>query len=340
MGIRGLHTSIIRTIPSAIQNVDWNSFQNCRLGIDIQCFLYKSIANQLNPLKIIAEQIVMFRKLGIRAIYVFDGKPPDEKDTVVEKRRQERLDAIEKCENLRKLLNITTDLEIREKLISQIREYELKFPNLTYLVKDEIKRFLYSAGVTFVTPVCEADTLLAYCYRRGIIDAVVSFDLDFIARGVPLLVPKRIENTPGSCWTFYDPELIRNSFCFTEEEFITFCVLLGSDYTPDLPIVPWKQTLQSIRRKESILTIWKKHTFSGWRKNTNEDKLKRDLESLKRAKEILLGKNDTPETLMIDIQWSKLYNGKIPVENSNIETFRKLYSDWDTEWWRFLCRIE
>jgi 5'-3' exonuclease len=333
MGIRGLHTCLIKTVPYSITTVDWTEWRGKRLGIDIQCFLYRAIANQLKPLEVIANQIAKFKGLGITPVYIFDGKPPEEKNPVNVKRRADRQEAVDLCEELRASLDRETDTEIRDSLVNKIHDLESRFPILTYETKDEIKKFLYATGTMFISPSCEADTLLAYWYRRSVLDAVVSLDLDFLPRGCRLFVPKHIGLGPGDVWSDYNPVTICSALRLTQRQFVEFCVLLGSDYTPNLPIVPWKFVLQNIQRKESMESIWSKHTFCNWRKSDSNSKLESELDLFRKAAAILNGESDSVDCLMESVQWAKWNAGIQDHEEATLDEFRRANADWNSEWW-------
>jgi len=332
MGIRGLNTCITRTIPDQVKPVLWKNLKKSRVGVDINCFLYRALAGHLSPLKVIAEQLAKFRKLGITPIYVFDGKPPSEKDLVVSKRKTDRIEAIAFKDRLLGLLNTEQDLRNREILLSQIHDLESQNPVLTYETRDEIKKFLYASGTMFVTALSEADSLLAYWYKHDIIDCVASFDLDFLPRGAVLIVPKSINEQPGEHWLYYDPVFIRRGLRLSEDEFVDFCVLLGSDYTPNLPIVPWKIALQSLLTRDNLASIWARHTFSNWRRTDSNVNMNRDLELLFNARHILMGTDETPESLMEPSQWLK-WNSKCEKEQSTIKEFKQKYFDWSEDVW-------
>jgi flap endonuclease-1 len=328
MGIRGLHICIKKKIPNIVKPVSWSSWENCRIGVDIQCFLYKAISRGDSPLEAIAEQISYFRKNKIRVIYIFDGKPPVEKDSVSDKRYLERKAAIDACANLRKTLECCT--ENRESLEKQIRDLEMKYPSLSHETKDEIKKFLYATGTMFISANCEADTLLAYWFRRGVIDAVASYDYDFIARGCRLLVPtsKGLDK-----WEDFDPVKIRGGLGLTQSQFMDLCVLMGSDYTSELPIVPWKSALTSLQNGDPIDVIWARHTFSNWRQLDMKVRLEKEVAVLQKAKRILNGEDDIPESMMEAVQWDKWNLGVQNPEISSIQEFKKTYQHWNNDWW-------
>jgi flap endonuclease-1 len=330
MGIRGLHICIKKTIPEIVKPVNWSKWSNQRIGIDISCFLYRALSKQESPLEKIAEQIAFFKAHKINIIYVFDGKPPIEKDDVNDKRYIERKVANERCIELKKLLENETDVKKHDLILCQIRDLESRYPILTPQIKEEVKRFIEATGTLFIVPICEADTLLAYWFRRGIIDAIVSHDYDFIARGCRLLAPKQNNNDE---WEDYDPIKIRQGLGLNESRFIELCVLMGSDYTPGLPIVPWKLALMSLQSNESIETIWARHTFSNWRQQNVKTKLKCEVDILFKAKRILAGNDDIAEDMIDSAQIMKMTNNPINHEINKLHEFKKLYSDWKLQVW-------
>ena len=137
---------------------------------------------------------------------------------------------------------------------------------------------------------------------------------------------------PGDHWLYYDPVAIRRGLKLNDLEFVDFCVLLGSDYTPNLPIVPWKLALQSLQTKESVTAIWARHTFSNWRKSDSNTNMTCDLEKLLKARDILMGSDECPSTLMDASQWAK-WNAKCDKEPSIIKEFQIKYSEWSDDVW-------
>lgn len=340
MGIRGLHICIKKTIPDVVTPVDWIKWSNCRLGIDIQCFMYRAISRGIPPIQAIAEQIVFFRQNNIRIIYIFDGKPPVEKEGVSDKRYLDRKDAAVKCINLRLLLKSEFDEKKRCKILEEIRDLETRFPVLSHEMKDEIKQFLYATGTLFICASCEADTLLAYWFRRRIIDAVISYDYDFIARGCTLLAPRQGQQQEQleqwqqwEQWEEFNPIAIREGLHLSESHFRDLCVLMGSDYTPGLPIVPWKSALQALQNDIPLDTIWSRHTFSNWRESNIKQRLSAEIEIINKAKRILGGEDDEPDTMLENTQWEKWNAGVQNPELSSLSYFKKIYSDWDAQWW-------
>lgn len=303
MGIRGLNTCLIKTAPHVFYTMNWESAKRRRIGVDIQCFMYRALSNHLNPIEVINEQLRTFAKLEIVPVYVFDGPPPAEKEAVVAKRRTDRREAASKIADLRQRLLVAEEAE-QLRLENEIHLLEAAHPQLTYEMKDEIKRIFDTEKINYINSTCEADTVLAHLYRREVIDYVASFDMDFLARGVKLLVPSHINAKPGERWTLLDPVEIQNALGISETQFLDLCVLMGSDYTPNLPIVPWTVALRSLQRRMGLAEIWSRHTFSNWRRSGVEVKTVSEISMLNDARDILSGVYDRPDIMIDSMMWT------------------------------------
>jgi 5'-3' exonuclease len=100
--------------------------------------------------------------------------------------------------------------------------------------RNEVKQLLYATGTTFVHSLGEADALLAYMEHRGDIDAVISTDYDFLARGVKNLLVPTSENLEGTAFHCFNLAAICEGLGLTEQQFKEFACLLGTDYAPGL----------------------------------------------------------------------------------------------------------
>jgi hypothetical protein len=117
----------------------------------------------------------------------------------------------------------------RNRLEERITTLQSQAPQITSNEKDEIKQFLYAAGVLFVTASGEADDLLAYLCRDKQITAVISSDMDMLARGVPqLIIP---DTADGTCFTILNMEGILAELSINYRQFVEACMLMGSDYS-------------------------------------------------------------------------------------------------------------
>ena len=295
MGIRGLTGWIRWAAPASVKAPLWSSFSKKRVGIDILGFLYKAKANKTHPITYIAHLIAKCREYNIIPIPVFDGKPPDEKRETIRQRNEARL------KNDQKRIQLATDIENvdmtkeqRDTLTKEIGNLTANSVYVTTDERDEVKRLLYAAGVIFLNANGEADNVLAYLMRRGELDAVMSNDMDLLARGVhTLLVPERM-GAPGDTtgWIAYELNNILHHAGLTYLQFLEMCVLMGSDYTNKAKSLPFKQSYFTIKYKGNL------------HKALESIQIK-DCLPYDRAIDMLNGRNETVEDLMSEKQWIK-----------------------------------
>jgi flap endonuclease-1 len=295
MGIRGLTGWIRWAAPAAIRAPNWSSYKNKRVGIDILGFLYKAKANNILPTVYIAHLIAKCRQYNILPIPVFDGKPPDEKRETIRLRTEARL------KNDQKRKQLSTDLETATMTHDQRETVEKELGNLaigsiyvTTEERDEVKRLLYAAGVIFLNANGEADNVLAYLARRGELDAVMTNDMDLLARGVSNLLVPETAGVPGDTkgWISYDLDTIIGEAGLTYQQFLEMCVLMGCDYTSKAKSLPYKVSYFNIKYKGTLhRTLQSIHV--------------KDIAPYDKALEMLHGRHETVDGLMNEKQWLK-----------------------------------
>lgn len=295
MGIRGLTGWIRWAANAAIKAPNWSFYKNKRVGIDILGFLYKAKANNTLPIVYIAHLIAKCRQYNIIPVPVFDGKPPDEKRETIRLRTEARL------KNDLKRKQLSTDLEMGSMTNNQRETVEKELGTLTigsiYVTtdeRDEVKRLLYAAGVIFLNANGEADNVLAYLARRGELDAVMTNDMDLLARGVSNLLVPEGAGVPGDTtgWISYNLDTILAEAGLNYQQFLEMCVLMGCDYTSKAKSLPYKASYFNIKYKGTL-------------HRTLESIYVKDMSPYDKALEILNGRYETVEGLMNEKQWLK-----------------------------------
>ena len=232
MGIRGLNKFLRWKVPSARRAVSWAGRGGQTWGIDCSCLLFRAKAEGLKPVTVMASLLVRMRRAGITPIVVFDGKPPAAKAAVIEQRRVVRVTAQKEMAEIRAALSENAvELTEAERGAREVRLAELqrRAPTVSGGEKDDVKKFLYACGVTFVTASGEADDVLAALVRQGRIQAIVSTDMDMLARGVPVLVTP--ETPDASVMAEWSLDVVLRRLGLTYDQFVVACALMGSDYT-------------------------------------------------------------------------------------------------------------
>jgi len=318
MGIRGL-TGWIRWVAlKTLKAPDWKSYKNKRIGIDILGFIYKAKANNVNPIKYIAQLIAQCRKYNMIPIPIFDGKVPDEKKDTIRLRSETRKRSDKKRQQLMiDIENESMSEEQRKILMKEVNLLTMSSIYVTTEERDEVKKLLYAAGVLFMNANGEADNVLAYMARKGQLDAVMTNDMDLLARGVNnLLVPKGLAAIgDNNEWVSYNLTSILKEAGINYSQFLDMCVLMGSDYT---------NHKLSLRFIESYNVIKYKGNLQHFLKIMNV----KDTSCYEKALNILKGVYDNIEELLNEKQlikwdlWTKGDKDSFKTEQFYLEELR------------------
>ncbi|MGI0101958.1 MAG: flap endonuclease-1 [Nitrosotalea sp.] len=173
-----------------------------------------------------------FLSLGIKPVYVFDGKPPSLKSAEIERRKQIKKEATIKYENA----------------VSQGRYEEAKkYAQQTSILKDEMvedsKRLLELFGIPFVNAPSEGEATAAHMTITGQAHVSASQDFDSLLFGAKKLV-RNFTNSgkrklPNRNTTIeVEPELIDliktlDNLGITREQLVDIGILIGTDFNPD-----------------------------------------------------------------------------------------------------------
>lgn len=209
--------------------VAWTAGQ--RWGIDCSCLMYRARGSKLSIVTVIAGLIVRMRSAGVEPIMIFDGRSPAAKAPVIAARRAARETAHKEISEIESAIAAKPEMSELERAALERRASDLQqqAPKINRDDKDELKKFLYAAGVQFITAAEEADDVLAYLCRQGTIQAVISNDTDMLARGVPtLIMPETVDAT---VLTQIRLESLLRCVGLTYDQFVSACMLMGSDYS-------------------------------------------------------------------------------------------------------------
>ncbi|MFZ1077785.1 MAG: flap endonuclease-1 [Nitrosotalea sp.] len=175
---------------------------------------------------------INFLSLGIKPVYVFDGKPPSLKSAEIERRKQIKKEATIKYENA----------------VSQGRYEEAKkYAQQTSILKDEMvgdsKILLGLFGIPFVDAPSEGEATAAYMTITGQAHVSASQDFDSLLFGAKKLV-RNFTNSgkrklPNRNTTIeVEPEIIDlmktlDHLGITREQLVDVGILIGTDFNPD-----------------------------------------------------------------------------------------------------------
>ena len=249
MGIKCL-LKFINETPELIKIVDKTNLKNKRIAVDISILVYRimisvrnSGADFTNQKGEITSHILgLFNKtiellqMGIIPVYVFDGKPPSIKYKTLEGRKLIRKKALEKMDSA-----ITEEDKIK---------YFKRSSQITKEQWDQCRDLLEMMGVPYINAPEEADSQCAYLAKNGLVDSVFTEDMDILTFGSP----KIIRNLTSHKVEVSEINLrdLLDKFELNYEQFVEFCILLGSDYCSGIRDVNTKIILEYYLKSKNL----------------------------------------------------------------------------------------
>jgi flap endonuclease-1 len=193
-------------------------------------------------------------EVGIKPIFVFDGKPPDLKSETLNQRKERRESSREKWENAKSV----GDLESAYK-------YAQASSKVSEEIIEDSKYLLNVMGIPFVQAPCEGEAQAAYMVLKKDANCVASQDYDAFLFGAPIVVRNLAisgkRKLPGkSVYVDIEPEIIDlketlEALEITREQLIDIAICVGTDYNKGLEKVGPKTALKLIKKHWDIHAV-------------------------------------------------------------------------------------
>lgn len=271
MGINNLNKFLKKHCPEVYGQVSLKEYSGMKIAIDISIYVckYKMIYHS-KWLGAFINLISCLRKNNIHCTMIYDTGAPPEKDAERKIRsdrrfrhRQKVLEyeaAIEKykatgdppeCLKIlyqtkakkRLLCNPEVDMKIVEDLVHKMRRQILTITQKDFDLTRQLFDILH---VPWIDADLEAETLCANLCRDGKVDAVLSEDTDLLAYGTPTFLSKI--NTVAETVTVIRYQDVLDKLEVTEEQFLDFCIMCGTDYNKNIfrigPDKSWKYIME------------------------------------------------------------------------------------------------
>ena len=229
MGIKSLNRYLLeRCSKRSINKQHLREYANKTLVIDTSIYMYKFAAEDA-LIENMYLMISIFKKYHITPIFIFDGKPPNEKKDLLSQRRADKKDAQQKYNVMKTVLDnqvlnederktIICDMDILKKQFIRIKDADIQ----------KTKALMSAYGVTYFDALGEADALCCYLVKTGRAWGCVSDDMDMFVYGCARVI--RHLSLLNHTVIFYDTEKILNDINMTEGNFRDIMVLSGTDY--------------------------------------------------------------------------------------------------------------
>lgn len=255
MGIKDLTAFLREFAPASISKGNLSQFtsqfpreRRLRAAIDTSLFMYKyKYKSGDNFIIDFLEQINRLLINNIEPIYIFDGAPPTEKSDTIKSRKERKMSyqnkikelegKLENVENLVSVINEQTNLDTpktKEEIENEIKEEISKIKRKTISITGEdmskLRYFLDIMNIKHIKKNMEADIVCSKLSSDGLVDFVISEDMDHLTSGTKILL--RDFNNRNNYVTIYNLDVALKTLNFTQNQWINLCILFGCDYVP------------------------------------------------------------------------------------------------------------
>jgi len=193
-------------------------------------------------------------ELGVRPIYVFDGKPHRLKRQTIEERTTLRTEAAKEWR-----------AALKAGKIEEARKFAQRAGRLTDEMVAGATRLLDGMGVPYVQAPSEGEAQAAYLVQRGDAWVAASQDFDSLLFGAPVLVRNLTitgkRKLPGKdAYVDISPELMElqtvlRELGITREQLVDIGVLVGTDFNEGIKGVGPKKALELVKKHGSLENI-------------------------------------------------------------------------------------
>lgn len=229
MGVQHLNALIMSQCERAVEKKNLSAFRNWRVAVDASIFMYR-FKEQGVLLENVYNLVNIMKRNGIVPCFIFDGKPPEEKNAVIKARKKERENAANEYEKLSKIVeNNDTPKEEKDKLVAKMETLKHKMTRVKMEDIIRVRKLLDGMGVLWVEAKGEADVLCAKLCIKRFVNACLSDDMDMFVYGCPI-VWRHLSILQETVYS-YDLKLICECLDLTKEQLREVCVASGTDYS-------------------------------------------------------------------------------------------------------------
>ncbi|XP_051556195.1 probable flap endonuclease 1 homolog isoform X2 [Myxocyprinus asiaticus] len=226
MGISKLAHLIRFDAPTSVRNKEIGDYSGEIIALDTSIVVnqFRSAVPghlKLSPLTGLFYRTLTFLEHDIKPVFVFDGRPPNQKRAVLEKRAQSTGWGSSPSSNT--VSSFTQDCH----------------------------RLLQLMGVPCIMAPGEAEALCAHLVKSGTVNAVASEDMDTLAFGGTVLL-RQLNAKRDSEVTEYSLPKLLEALQLTHKEFVDLCILLGCDYCDKIGGLGPSRALKLIKEHHTI----------------------------------------------------------------------------------------
>jgi len=296
MGIKSLTKTIKTSSPQSITHENLYKLSGKKVAVDASLIIYQQLFNTpggrvfknskgdiTNHVTGVFYKVMNYISLDIELIFVFDGKPPENKSACIQERKDKSIKAKELSEK-------TEDIQEKQKLAKASLR-------VTHEMINQIKRLLDLLGVSYIHPDGEGEAYASELCRIGYVDYVLTEDMDAMVYACPRMIRNCVDSSikRKDIVSIITYQTLIDDLQLDHNSFIDFCILCGCDYCPIIPRVGSVTALKLIHKYKTIENILE---------NTNYQIPDNYLEQFNAAKKNFLLFRDKIDINKIDIHTS------------------------------------
>lgn len=293
MGIKNLNKFLREHFPEVIEtNVHISNYSYKKIAIDISMYMYIFKARHANPdnpskeligwLTNFVTFVLMLRRNNIHCVFIYDAidvhHPDKEKERLERRQIREKLDtkissldeSMEHYDNYGEVNQVLLDFQKEKNLnrkqlignqspfdsvnvkyhINQLKRQLIKITEYDFNLTKEMFNIM---KIPYFTAPLEAETMCADLCKRGLVDAVLSRDSDVMVYSTPIFITDMNEMN-GRCKQIMFANLLKE-LEFSEEQFLDFCIMCGTDYNTNVPNIGPNKAYAMIKQYKTIENI-------------------------------------------------------------------------------------
>jgi len=214
MGIRGLSRYLKNNICNGVSKISIQELTGKKIVIDTSIYMYRFNENS-EMLENFYSMILLFKRMKIIPLFIFDGIAPKEKNETIKERQLERVDAEQKIASLDDTTQILHTLKRKR---TRVCNKERKL----------LKELFDKCGIMYQYACGEADSVCAKYVLSGEAWACLSDDMDLFVYECPRVI--RYFSLVTNTAILYDLPVILDELDMSFNTFQTICILSGTDY--------------------------------------------------------------------------------------------------------------
>ena len=257
MGIRNLNRYLRNNCPESIRCIPISDISHKKIAVDISIYLYK-YESENALLENMFMMLSIFRHYNIIPIFIFDGKPPDEKKALLQKRKEDKKTAQEEYYKLQKHLQDDNKQNDKQEIIAKMVQLKRQFVQINKEKIEKVKSLIRAYGATYYDALGEADELCALLVIKKKVWACLSEDMDLFVYGCSRVL--RYFSLISHTVVLYFTKGILNELNMTYKNFKEICILSGTDYNINI----------NTNNKQAHLNVTIEH-FNNFKKSKNSE---------------------------------------------------------------------